>query len=99
SVREKARVAIPTMMENVRKAYEAGVKIAFGTDSGEPEHGQNADEFLFLREIGMSPQEATMAATVNAADLMGIANEVGSIEVGKAADIIAIQFSPLDDIT
>lgn len=98
-VREKARIAIPTMMENVRKAHRAGVKIAFGTDSGEPEHGRNADEFLFLREIGMSSQDAIKAATINAADLMGLSDEIGSIEPGKAADIIATYTSPLTDIS
>lgn len=98
AVREKARVAIPTMMENVRKAYEAGVRIAFGTDSGEPEHGRNADEFLFLRDIGMTPQDAIRAATVSAADLMSLSGEIGTVETGKAADIIATRGSPLDDI-
>ena len=98
-VRIKARAAIPTMMENVAKAYKAGVKIAFGTDSGEPEHGRNADEFLFLTQIGMSEMDAIIAATINAADLMGLANEIGTIENGKAADIVATAASPLDDIS
>ncbi len=98
-VRVKARKAIPAMMDNVSKAYKAGVKIAFGTDSGEPEHGRNADEFLFLTQIGMSEMDAIVAATINAADLMGLANEIGKIEGGKAADIIATAASPLDDIS
>lgn len=99
AVREKALEAIPTMMANVGKAYKAGVKIAFGTDSGEPEHGRNADEFLFLTQIGVSEADAIVAATVNAADLMGLLDEVGTIETGKAADIIATKASPLSDIS
>lgn len=99
AVRVKARVAIPTMMDNVEKAYAAGVNIAFGTDSGEPEHGRNADEFLFLRQIGMTSSDAIQAATVNAAELMGLADEIGSLEPGKAADLIATKGSPLADIS
>ena len=99
AVREKAREAIPTMMDNVARAYRAGVKIAFGTDSGEPEHGRNADEFLFLKAIGMSEMDAIVTATVNAADLMGLADEIGTLEAGKAADIVATAGSPLDDIS
>jgi len=99
TVRKKAREAIPQMMDNVAKAYRAGVKIAFGTDSGEPEHGRNADEFLFLVRIGMTEMDAIKAATVNAAELMGLGKEIGTIEAGKSADIIATGANPLDNIT
>lgn len=98
AVRQKARLAIPQMMANVGKAYRGGVKIAFGTDSGEPAHGDNAHEFEFLVAVGMSPMDAIKAATVNAADLMDLTDEVGTIEAGKAADIVATGSSPLDDI-
>lgn len=98
-VREKALAAIPAMMDNVAKAYKAGVKIAFGTDSGEPEHGRNADEFLFLIKIGVTEVDAIKAATVNAADLMDLSAEVGTLEAGKFADMIATEGSPLDDIS
>ncbi len=98
AVRIKARSAIPQMMDNVGKAYKAGVKIAFGTDAGEPAHGDNAREFTFLVGVGMSEMDAIMAATVNAADLMGLADEIGTIESGKAADIIATEGNPLEDI-
>lgn len=98
AVREKARVAIPQMNDNVARAHRAGVKIAFGTDSGEPEHGENANEFVNLVDIGMSEMEAIEAATVNAADLMGLADDLGTIEAGKIADVIAIEGDPLDDI-
>ncbi len=98
-VRVKAREAIPTMMDNVGRAYRAGVTIVFGTDSGEPEHGRNADEFLFLVQIGMTEMDAIKAATVNAAEMMGVADSVGTIEAGKTADIIAVNSSPLNDIS
>lgn len=97
-VRVKAREAIPTMMDNVGRAYRAGVTIVFGTDSGEPEHGRNADEFRFLVGIGMSEMDAIKAATINAADLMGISDSVGSIAADKLADIIAVQQNPLENI-
>lgn len=99
AVRAKARAAIPTMMANVGKAYKEGVKIVFGTDSGEPEHGRNADEFLFMIQIGMSEEDAIVAATVNAAELMGWGDKIGTVEAGKFADIIATSGNPLDDIS
>lgn len=98
-VRVKAREAIPTMLDNVAKAYRAGVTIVFGTDSGEPEHGRNADEFLFLVQIGMSEMDAIKSATIHAAELMGIQTQVGTIEAGKLADIVATRSNPLDDIS
>ena len=83
-----------------RKAHAAGVKIAFGTDSASLLlHGNNTGEFRLLTEIGMTPMEAIVAATLNAADNLGIVDKVGSIETGKAADIIAVTSSPLEDIT
>lgn len=98
AVRGKARDAIPQMDENVAKAYEAGVKIAFGTDSGEPAHGTNADEFLHLVRIGMSEMDAIETATVNAADLLDMSDDVGTIEEGKYADMVATSGDPLEDI-
>lgn len=99
AVRRKAREAIPQMNENVGRAYKAGVKIAFGTDSGEPEHGENADEFLYLVDVGMTEMDAIKAATVNAADLLDLSADIGSIEEGKYADIIATKNDPLKDIS
>ncbi len=77
----------------------AGVKIAFGTDAGVSKHGRNADEFELLVKYGMTPVEAIKAATVNAADLLGLASEIGTIEAGKSADIIAVRGDPLTDVT
>jgi imidazolonepropionase-like amidohydrolase len=85
--------------KSLEKAYPAGVKIAFGTDAGVSKHGRNADEFELLVKHGMSPMAAIQAATVNAADLLGVSNEAGSLEPGKAADIIAVAGDPLADVT
>ncbi len=85
--------------KSVQVAYPAGVKIAYGTDAGVSKHGRNADEFELLVKFGMPPVEALKAATVNAADLLGLGNEVGTIEPGKAADIIAVTGDPLQDVT
>ena len=85
--------------QSLRKAYPAGVKIAFGTDAGVSKHGRNADEFELLVKYGMPPVEALKAATVNAADLLGLSSEIGTIEPGKSADIIAVAGDPLTDVT
>ncbi len=95
----KIRYRISITGQNVRKAYPAGVKIAFGTDAGVSKHGRNADEFEMLVRYGMTPVEAIKAATVNAADLLGLAGEIGTIEPGKSADIIAVAGDPLSDVT
>ena len=80
------------------RAYKAGVKIAFGTDAGVYAHGKNAKEFQYMVEAGMPPMEAIKAATVNAADLLGMSDKVGSISKGKFADIVAVDGDPLSDI-
>lgn len=84
--------------KSLRMAHPRGVKIAFGTDAGVSKHGRNADEFLLMVEHGMSPAEAIKAATVNAADLLGLSAEVGTLEPGKAADLIAVRGNPLEDV-
>jgi imidazolonepropionase-like amidohydrolase len=80
-------------------AYPRGVKIAFGTDAGVSKHGRNADEFELMVKHGMTPAAAIKAATLNAADLLGITAEAGSIEPGKRADLIAVAGDPLSDVT
>jgi len=82
-----------------RLAHEMGVKIALGTDSGVSPHGENANEFVEYVNIGMSEMEALMAGTVNAAEAAGIADSVGTLEPGKAADLVAMDKSPLEDIS
>lgn len=99
SIREKAVRVGPAINDAVRRARRGGVKIAFGTDSAVSPHGQNAQEFDLMVAAGMSPMEAIKAATVNAADLLGIADKVGTIEPGKAADIIAVSGNPLETIS
>ena len=85
--------------QSLQKAYPAGVRIAFGTDAGVSKHGRNADEFELMVKYGMPPVEAIKAATVNAADLLGLESEIGTIEPGKSADIIAVAGDPLADVT
>jgi len=75
------------------------VKIAFGTDSGVSKHGRNADEFELMVKHGMPAGEAIKAATVNAADLLGLSAEAGTLEPGKRADLIAVSGDPLADVT
>ena len=75
------------------------MKIAFGTDAGVSKHGRNADEFELMVKHGMPAAAAIQAATVNAADLLGLSAEIGTIEPGKSADIIAVAGDPLADVT
>ncbi len=98
AVRAKALAVGPEMMAHFRSAVEGGVNIAFGTDSGVSKHGDNAREFELMVEAGMTPADALAAATVGAADLCGLADEIGTLEGGKAADIVAIEGNPLEDI-
>ena len=95
----KIRYRISITGRNVRKAYPAGVKIAFGTDAGVSKHGRNADEFEAMVKHGIPPAEAIKAATVHAAQLLGLGDEIGSIAPGKRADLIAVAGDPLNDVT
>jgi len=94
----KALLIGPQIQKTFAKAYKRGVKIAFGTDSGVSLHGQNADEFIFMTESGMSNYEAIKSATVNSSDLMNISEKFGTIEKGKMADIIAVDDNPISNI-
>ncbi len=80
-------------------AHKAGVKIAAGSDAGVTKHGNNARELEFYVENGLTPEEAIVAATVHAAELLGMSDRIGTIEVGKAADLIAVSSSPLENIS
>ena len=99
AVRKQIDWRIGITGQSLQKAYPAGVRIAFGTDAGVSKHGRNADEFELMVKHGMPPVEALKAATVNAAALLGIAGETGTIEPGKSADIIAVAGDPLSDVT
>jgi imidazolonepropionase-like amidohydrolase len=98
-VRAKIDWRISITGQALQKAVPAGVKIAFGTDAGVSKHGRNADEFELMVKHGMTPTSAIHAATVNAADLLGLSSEIGTLEPGKAADIIAVAGDPLSDVT
>ncbi|MDG2434639.1 MAG: amidohydrolase family protein [Gammaproteobacteria bacterium] len=98
-VRPKALAIGPAIQETFRKAYERGVKIAFGTDSGVSAHGENAQEFIYMVQAGMSEMEAIKSATSIASELIGMSDLMGSIQSGKLADIIAVSGNPLEDIS
>jgi imidazolonepropionase-like amidohydrolase len=93
----KAREAAAAARESHRRAIAAGVKIAFGTDTGVSRHGDNAQEFALMVEAGMTPMQAIRAATVSAAEALGRSN-IGRIAPGLAADIIAVDGDPLADV-
>jgi imidazolonepropionase-like amidohydrolase len=95
----KAEETILVHNDNIAKAIKDGVRIAFGTDSGVSDHGKNAKEFALLVKAGMTPGAAIRAATIDAATLLDRASQIGSLEPGKQADIIAVATSPLDDVT
>jgi imidazolonepropionase-like amidohydrolase len=96
---EKARTVIPIANKNVSHALKSSVKVALGTDAGIYPHGLNGHEFHKMVEMGLSPLQAIQAGTVNAADLLGWSDKVGTIETGKWADIVAVDGDPLQDIT
>jgi imidazolonepropionase-like amidohydrolase len=88
----------PQIHETFKKAYKRGVKIAFGTDAGVYPHGQNGKEFGYMVEAGMPPMEAIKSATIVNAGILGMVDQIGSIEPGKLADIIATDENPLENI-
>ena len=98
-VRPKAATVGPQIQDTFSRAYEAGVKIAFGTDCGVSPHGSNADEFVFMVQGGMPAMEAIQSATLTASQLLGVQDHLGSIEPGKLADIIAVEGDPLADVS
>jgi len=97
-VRPKAAAIGPVMKSTFAKAHAAGVKIAFGTDSGVSPHGGNAREFELMVEGGMPPMKAIQSATLEAAKLLRIEDRLGTVEPKKIADIIAVKGNPLEDI-
>lgn len=95
---EKERTVGKIQRESFRKAVQAGIKIAYGTDAGVYPHGWNGRQFKWMVQYGMTPMQAIQSATINAADLLGWKNKIGSIMAGKYADIIAVETNPLDDV-
>ena len=98
-VAEKAREIGPLIQDTFGRAYAYGVNIAFGTDASVFPHADNAREFEFMVEAGMPEHEALLSATSVAAHVLGLGQEIGSIEADKSADLIAVQGNPLEDIT
>lgn len=95
----KALEVGPQIQGTFKEAYKKGVKIAFGTDAGVFPHGDNAKEFQYMVEVGMKPMEAIQSATITAAQLLKAEDRLGSVSVGKLADIIAVDGDPIRDIT
>ena len=97
-VEGKARTALAVWGKALAAAHKMGVKIAYGTDSGVFEHGRNGEEAALMVKLGgMTPREVMISATRDAADLLGIAAETGTLDVGKSADLIAVDGDPLTD--
>ncbi|NNU14861.1 amidohydrolase family protein [Parvularcula sp. ZS-1/3] len=96
--RAKSAEVGPLMQEMGRRAHEGGVKIAFGTDSGVSKHGENAREFALMVSAGMTPAEAIRSATVVGSKNIRMENDLGTIETGKFADIIAVKGNPFENV-
>ena len=98
-VKPKAEKIGPQIQSTFAKAYKAGVKIAFGTDSGVSAHGDNWQEFILMTNAGMTNQDALKSATIETAKLLRIEDKLGQIKPGMLADIIAVQQNPVEDIS
>jgi imidazolonepropionase-like amidohydrolase len=96
---EKAKIVMPAARLNIARAFKAGVKVAFGTDAAVYPHGLNAHEFAVMVKLGMTAMQSIQTATVNAADLLGWSDRVGSLEPGRFADIIAVNGDPTTDVS
>ncbi len=96
--RVKAAQVGPQMLDMLRRAHEGGVRVAFGTDTGVSKHGENAREFSLMVEAGFTPEEAIRAATVIASEHVRMSDQIGTLEAGKYADIVAVDSDPLTDI-
>jgi imidazolonepropionase-like amidohydrolase len=97
-VRPKAAAIGPLIQATFARAYAAGVKIAFGTDQGVAPHGDNAKEFIYMTEAGMPPMKAIQSATLEAAKLLDMEKDLGTVEAGKFADLVAVAGDPFADI-
>lgn len=98
AIKQKAVRVGADMTANFTRAYKAGVKIAYGTDSGVSAHGTNAREAVLMNQAGMSNKDVLISATINGAELVDMSDSLGTLSVGKQADIIATQGNPLEDI-
>ena len=98
-VLEKAAIIIPAAKQNMTKAFRGGVRVALGTDAGVYPHGENGGEFWSMVTLGMAPVQALQAGTINAAELMGWSDRMGSIRKDKFADLVAVKGNPLADVS
>jgi imidazolonepropionase-like amidohydrolase len=98
-VRPKAAAIGPQIQSTFAKAWKAGVKIAFGTDQGVAPHGDNGLEFVYMVDAGMPPMAAIKSATSVGAELLGMEKDLGTVDAGKLADLVAVPGDPLFDIT
>ena len=96
--RAKAAIVGPLMLDMLRRAKDGGVNVAFGTDTGVSRHGDNAQEFALMVEAGFTPEEAIRAATVVASEHVQMSKDIGTLEAGKYADLIAVTKDPLKNI-
>jgi imidazolonepropionase-like amidohydrolase len=98
AIAAKALAIAPRMHTSFKMAVDGGVKIALGTDAGVMRHGTNGREFALMVRYGMTPMQAIVAGTSNGATLLGLERDIGTIAVGKRADIVGVQGNPLDNI-
>jgi imidazolonepropionase-like amidohydrolase len=99
AVTRKALEVGPQIMKTVTRAYQGGVKFAYGTDAGVYPHGQNWEDFVYLVKAGLPPAYTLQMATINAAELLGHQDELGTVTAGKYADLVAVPGNPLEDIS
>jgi imidazolonepropionase-like amidohydrolase len=95
---EKANTLIPMAYKNLSRVFKSNVKVAFGTDAGVYPHGLNGHEFGKMVEMGLTPLQTIQAGTLNAADLLGWSDRVGTIEAGKFADLVAVEGDPIANV-
>jgi imidazolonepropionase-like amidohydrolase len=95
----KGKEVMPAARKNIAHAFSSGVKVAFGTDAAVYPHGLNAREFAVMVKLGLTPLQSIQAATINAADLLGWSDKIGTVESGRWADMIAVDGDPLRDVT
>src|SRR5881409_535042 len=99
ALQAKAKAAAAARSDMFRNAVKMGIKVSFGTDAAVVPHGQNAKEFKLMVDLGMTPIDALKAATANDAELLGLAQKLGTLDKGKLADVIAMPGDPMQDIT
>jgi imidazolonepropionase-like amidohydrolase len=98
NIAQKAKAASTAVQQMFRNAAKIGTPVAMGTDAGVEPHGLNAKEFSLMVNYGMAPEQVLMAGTANGAELLGIADQTGSLTAGKSADIVAVPGNPLTNI-